>query len=40
MVAIDTMQKAGVTSDQVPEYVTDALTRDYSDLMKAMGNKG
>ena len=40
MVAIDTMQKAGVTSDQVPEYVTDALTRDYSGIVKAMSNKG
>ena len=40
MVAVDTMKKAGVTSDQVPEHVTNALTRDYSDLMKALDKKG
>ena len=40
MVAVDTMKKAGVTSDQVPEHVTNALTRDYSGLMKAMNKKG
>ena len=40
MVAVDTMKKAGVTSEQVPEHVTNALTRDYSDLMKAMNKKG
>ena len=40
MVAVDTMKKAGVTSEQVPEAVTKALTRDYSDLMKAMNKKG
>ena len=40
MVAVDTMKKAGVTSEQVPEHVTNALTRDYSDLMKAMDKKG
>ena len=34
------MKKAGVTSEQVPEHVTNALTRDYSDLMKAINNKG
>ena len=34
MVAVDTMKKAGVTSEQVPESVLNALTRDYSDLMK------
>ena len=39
MVAVDTMKKAGVTSEQVPEAVTKALTRDYSDLMKAMNKK-
>ena len=39
MVAVDTMKKAGVNSEQVPEHVTNALTRDYSDLMKAMNNK-
>jgi hypothetical protein len=40
MVAVDTMKKAGVTSDQVPEHVTNALTRDYIDLMKALDKKG
>ena len=40
MVAVDTMKKAGVTSEQVPEHVTNALTRDYSDLMKAINKKG
>ena len=39
MVAVDTMKKAGVTSEQVPEAVTNALTRDYSDLMKAIEKK-
>ena len=36
LVAVDTMKKAGVTSEQVPEHVTNALTRDYSGLMKAL----
>jgi hypothetical protein len=36
LVAVDTMKKAGVTSEQVPEHITNALTRDYSDLMKAI----
>ena len=40
MVSVDTMKKAGVTSEQVPEHVTNALTRDYSDLMKALDKKG
>ena len=40
MVAVDTFKKAGVSSEQVPESVTNALTRDYSDLMKAMNKKG
>ena len=40
MVAVDTFKKAGVSSEQVPEAVTNALTRDYSDLMKAMNKKG
>ena len=40
MVAVDTMKKAGVSSEQVPEHVTNALTRDYSDLMKALDKKG
>ena len=36
LVAVDSMKKAGVTSEQVPEHVTNALTRDYSGLMKAL----
>ena len=39
MVAVDTLQKAGKSVDDVPEHVTNALTRDYSDLMKAINNK-
>ena len=39
MVAVDTIQKAGKTVDQVPEFVTNALTRDYSGLMKALDKK-
>ena len=34
MVAVDTMKKAGVSVDQVPESLVNALTREYSDLMK------
>ena len=37
--AVDTIKKAGVSVDQVPEGVQDALTRDYSGLMKAINNK-
>jgi len=40
MVAVDTLQKAGKSIDDVPEHVTNALTRDYSGLMKAMNKKG
>ena len=32
--AVQTMKEAGVSSDQVPESVVDALTKDYSALMK------
>jgi hypothetical protein len=39
MGAVDTIKKAGVSVDQVPEGVQDALTRDYSGLMKAINNK-
>tara|TARA_R100001377_G_C3173473_1_gene103938 strand:+ start:302 stop:745 length:444 start_codon:yes stop_codon:yes gene_type:complete len=39
MVAVDTIKKAGKSIDQVPEYVTSALTRDYSGLMKTMNKK-
>tara|TARA_E500000318_G_C3526834_1_gene198790 strand:+ start:510 stop:935 length:426 start_codon:yes stop_codon:yes gene_type:complete len=40
MVAIDTLKKAGKSVSDVPEAITAALTRDYSDLMKAMDKKG
>ena len=40
MVAIDSLKKAGKSVDDVPEAVTAALTRDYSDLMKAINKKG
>jgi len=39
MVAIDSLKKAGVSSEQVPEHITNALTRDYSGLMKVMNKK-
>ena len=39
MVAVDTLKKAGKTVNQVPDHITNALTRDYSDLMKAMDKK-
>ncbi len=39
MVAVDTIKKAGRSVDQVPEHVTNALTRDYSGLMKAIDKK-
>ena len=34
MVAADTLRKAGQSVNDVPEHITNALTRDYSDLMK------
>ena len=40
MVAVDTLQKAGKSVNDVPEHITNALTRDYSDLMKALDKKG
>ena len=39
MAAIDTLQKAGKSVKDVPEHVTNALTRDYSGLMKALDKK-
>ena len=39
MGAVQTIQKAGVSVDQVPEDVQNALTRDYSGLMKVINNK-
>ena len=40
MVAVDTLKKAGKSVSDVPEALTNALTRDYSDLMKAINKKG
>ena len=37
--AVETIKKAGVSVDDVPDHVTNALTRDYSDLMKAIDKK-
>jgi hypothetical protein len=37
--AVDTIKKAGVSVDQVPDHVTNALTKDYSKLMKALDKK-
>jgi len=39
MAAVDTIKKAGVSVDQVPEDVQNALTRDYSGLMKVINKK-
>ncbi len=39
MGAVDTIKKAGVSVDAVPEEVQNALTRDYSGLMKAISKK-
>ena len=39
MVGIDTAKKAGVDPNSVPDGVMNALTRDYSDLMKHMNKK-
>ena len=37
--AVDSIKRAGVSVDQVPDHVTNALTRDYSDVMKAIDHK-
>ena len=37
--AVETIKKAGVSVDDVPEGVQNALTRDYSGLMKAISKK-
>ncbi len=37
--AVDSIKKAGVSVDQVPDHVTNALTRDYSAVMKAIDQK-
>lgn len=39
MAAVDSIKKAGVAVDAVPEDVQNALTRDYSGLMKAINKK-
>ena len=39
MGAVETSKKAGVSVDAVPEDVQNALTRDYSGLMKAIDKK-
>ena len=39
MAAVDSIKKAGVSVDQVREDVQNALTRDYSGLMKALDKK-
>ena len=39
MAAVDTIKKQGVSVDSVPEDVQNALTRDYSGLMKAINKK-
>ena len=40
MGAVDTLKKAGKSVKDVPEHVTNALTRDYSGLIKAMDKRG
>ena len=37
--AVETIKKAGVSVEDVPNHVTNALTRDYRDLMKAIDKK-
>jgi len=37
--AVQTIKKQGVNVDAVPDDVVNALTRDYSGLMKAMDKK-
>lgn len=37
--AVDSIKKAGVNVDQVPDHVQDALTKDYRGLMKAIDQK-
>jgi|LWDU01.1.fsa_nt_gi hypothetical protein len=39
MAAVDTIRKAGVNVEDVPDHVQNALTRDYSKVMKAIDNK-
>ena len=37
--AVDSIQKAGMKVDDVPDHVQNALTKDYSKVMKAIENK-
>ena len=37
--AASTLQSAGMTPDSAPDHLTNALTRDYSGLMKAIDKK-
>ena len=37
--AVDSIKKAGVSVDQVPNHVQNALTKDYSKVMKAIEQK-
>jgi hypothetical protein len=37
--AVDSIKKAGVSVEQVPDHVQNALTRDYSSVMKAIDQK-
>jgi hypothetical protein len=37
--AVQTIKNARVNVDQVPDHVQDALTRDYSAVMKAIDQK-
>ena len=37
--AVDTIKKAGVSVDQVPDHVQNALTKDYSAVLKAIDQK-
>ena len=39
MNAVETIKSKGVNPDAVPEDVVNAMTRDYSALMKAMDKK-
>ena len=39
MAAVDTIKKAGASVDSVPEGVVNALTRDYSGLIKVIDKK-
>lgn len=40
MGAVKTIKDAGMSVEQVPEGVVNAMTRDYSDLMKVINKKG